>query len=226
MLVCETVKSFINQDYENKECIVIDDGSTKSYDGLEHLIKNHDNIKFVHKKNGGTASALNMGIKLSSGELICECQDDDLLTDSSLSNRVKVFDELEKYNLEVLWTSSMDIYKDGRQMKVVECDPVNAWAVWQRDKINTNTMMWRKSIHDKIGLFWEEIVHCEDQNFKIRCLMECNCIAVPNLITVKYRRWGGNKSTEQIRNGNRAKYTNLFYKMLSDRYDLNKFKGE
>ncbi|WP_423792568.1 glycosyltransferase family 2 protein [Methanocaldococcus indicus] len=63
-----------------KEIIIVNDGSTdKTKDIVEEFIKKHpnENIKLINKENGGKGSALKVGIKHSTGDIII-IQDADL----------------------------------------------------------------------------------------------------------------------------------------------------
>jgi len=62
----ETLISCFNQTYSNFEVIAVDDGSTDQSSKI--LKKYSDKIKILKKRNGGTASALNAGIKVMNGE--------------------------------------------------------------------------------------------------------------------------------------------------------------
>ena len=75
----KTALSVINQTYPNKQVVIVDDGST---DGtkkvVDKLIKKYGGmVKYIYKKNGGCASALNEGILHSDGELIGWLSSDD-----------------------------------------------------------------------------------------------------------------------------------------------------
>ena len=73
----ECLESALNQTYNEIEIIAVDDGSTDN--SLNILKKYSDKIKIISKENGGTASALNHGIKNMKGEWFKWLSADDIL---------------------------------------------------------------------------------------------------------------------------------------------------
>ncbi len=73
------VNSALNQDYPNKEIIIVDDGSTDgSVDYLLKIAKEHSNIRlFFHEKNIGCAGARNTIISNANGVFLAFFDDDD-----------------------------------------------------------------------------------------------------------------------------------------------------
>ncbi|MGO4274414.1 glycosyltransferase family 2 protein, partial [Paenibacillus sp. TAF58] len=61
----QAIASAIGQTYANVEIIVVDDGSTIHADKIGPF---KDRVYYLGKANGGTASALNHGIRYASGE--------------------------------------------------------------------------------------------------------------------------------------------------------------
>ena len=83
----KAIESALNQDWENKEIIIVDDGSS---DKSEFIIKQKmSSFNFVFIKNNsnkGTSYSRNQIIKKSKGELICFMDDDD----TSHSKRIRL----------------------------------------------------------------------------------------------------------------------------------------
>ena len=81
------IESALGQTYENVEVIVSDDGST---DNSRAIIESYgSSIIASFKVNGGQASALNAGYKMSSGELVIFLDADDALSPSCVSEVVR-----------------------------------------------------------------------------------------------------------------------------------------
>ncbi len=74
------INSMIDQSYCDFEVLLIDDGSTDSSAEICDVYASKDQrIKAVHKPNGGSASARNLGLELAKGEYIAFVDADDFV---------------------------------------------------------------------------------------------------------------------------------------------------
>jgi len=71
----DTIKSVLNQNYDNWECIVVDDGSI---DGSAAIAKKHEQIIYLHREHKNVAAARNLGIQKASGEYLAFLDADDI----------------------------------------------------------------------------------------------------------------------------------------------------
>lgn len=73
----ETIKSVLNQTYDNVEYIIVDGGST---DGTIDIIKRYDDLieYWVSEPDRGLSHAMNKGISYSTGEFILHLHSDDI----------------------------------------------------------------------------------------------------------------------------------------------------
>ena len=88
--LAEAIESILTQDIgfeESVEMILVDDGSTDRSGAIcdEYQQKFPDNIKVIHKENGGASSARNEGIRHTSGRFVSFMDADDKLTPETLS---------------------------------------------------------------------------------------------------------------------------------------------
>jgi len=92
------IDSALAQTYPNVEVIVVDDGST---DNSREVIAGYgDRIIPVLKENGGQASAFNAGFAVSTGDIICFLDSDDIFLPQKVEEVVKVFDT---YHDDIGW---------------------------------------------------------------------------------------------------------------------------
>ena len=86
------ISSALNQDWENKEIIIIDDGSTdNSQEIIEGFLSNKEIIFLKNISNRGTSYTRNRIIDSSKGNLICFMDDDDFSEPNRVTLQVKEF---------------------------------------------------------------------------------------------------------------------------------------
>ena len=82
-LLEKCVASVASQDYPKEllQIIVVDDGST---DGTPHiadeLARKYSNVQVIHKENGGSSSARNVGIEAATGDYLGFVDSDDYIS--------------------------------------------------------------------------------------------------------------------------------------------------
>ena len=80
MYLAECVESLLVQTYENLEIILVDDGSKdRSAEICDRYAQRDNRVRVIHKRNGGAASARNVGIDAAKGEYLCFVDGDDLV---------------------------------------------------------------------------------------------------------------------------------------------------
>ena len=105
----ECIESALNQTYKDIEIIAVNDGSNDNSLKILESFKNR--IKIISKKNGGTATALNEGIKNMTGEWFKWLSADDVLYSNAIEELMKevesIFKVLESYDCgEILFADS------------------------------------------------------------------------------------------------------------------------
>lgn len=93
------LNSLLSQTYENLEIIIVDDGSTDGSNMIcDKYAKTFNQIKVIHKKNGGLSDARNVGIEKASGRYITFVDSDDVIE----SNMIEyLYGLTQKYNAEI-----------------------------------------------------------------------------------------------------------------------------
>ena len=89
----EAILSVIEQNYENKEIIVVDDGSTDN--SVELLRAFGPKISLIESKNSGASTARNIGISVAKGEYIAFLDSDDIWATNKLSLQMAYMSENE-----------------------------------------------------------------------------------------------------------------------------------
>lgn len=85
----ECVESILNQTYKDVEVLLIDDGSTDDSSKIcdQYAIEDA-RIRVVHKENGGTSDARNVGLTMAQGDYVTFMDNDDFWDDNCALERI------------------------------------------------------------------------------------------------------------------------------------------
>lgn len=86
----KAIESALAQSYDNKEIIVVDDGSDDGGATAAVIASFGNRITALKKENGGVSSALNLGISMMKGEYFVWLSHDDLLLPDLLERQIQV----------------------------------------------------------------------------------------------------------------------------------------
>ena len=113
------IKSIAGQTYENFECIIIDDGSTKeNKDEYKNIVSDDSRFIYIRQDNAGVSVARNRGIEEAKGSFTCFIDSDDWVAPQFLE---------EAYALAIQYNSDMvfgDIQNVPGDTKTKFCDKV------------------------------------------------------------------------------------------------------
>lgn len=111
-----SINSIINQTYSNLEIILVDDGSTDESGKICDEYANIDSrIKVIHKKNGGQASAINLGLDIAKGDYIGFSDPDDYINKNFYKN---LYILAEKYDTDITECSMIKVKEEEDIEKV------------------------------------------------------------------------------------------------------------
>tara|TARA_Y100000034_G_scaffold113522_1_gene148637 strand:- start:1422 stop:2138 length:717 start_codon:yes stop_codon:yes gene_type:complete len=182
----DTIKSFLKQGFDDAEMIIIDDGSV---DNPYKVIKRYesDRVRYVNlNSNNGYSYAKNVGIKTARADILVMLDADDMLTDNSLRVRYKKLKE----GFDLVHGPVLDLKSSG------ETVPSGVWKKWKKCKkdascyryIHAQSVMLRKKIHSKIGLYDVSLRSKSDREFWARVLHYRFKIANVNDYVAIYRK--------------------------------------
>ena len=111
-----SIGALINQTYSNLEIILVDDGS-KDRSGVmcDEFAARDSRIKVIHKENGGSSSARNMGIEAATGDYIGFCDSDDYPESDLYENLLNVAKDYP--DMVIAQAMSSDYTDDGVLVK-------------------------------------------------------------------------------------------------------------
>jgi glycosyltransferase involved in cell wall biosynthesis len=178
----EAVRSVLDQSYEDKEIIVVDDGST---DGSQEAVRDVPSIRYEWKENGGISSARNLGIALAQGDYVAFLDVDDLWKREKLAvqmSRMAVEGSVISYTDEI-WL------KDGRWLNQRKRHRKYSGCIYDRCLplciISPSSALIRKEIFSEVGLFDETLPVCEDYDMWLRISCRYPILFIPEPLIVK-----------------------------------------
>jgi glycosyltransferase involved in cell wall biosynthesis len=171
----DSLKSILNQEYENFEVLVIDDGSDDPNSILEIVNEFKDErINFFRQSNGGVAAALNFAIRKMKGDYFAWLSHDDLFAKNKIKIQVEELVTLNDENV-ILFSGYQIIDENGKYQNEVDfklqlpiCDRLGGI---ERGMINGCTVLISKKILDEVGYFDETLRHTQDYDYWLRCLI-------------------------------------------------------
>ena len=164
----DTIESVLSQTYTNIEYIIVDGGSTDKTlsivsdykDKITHMVSEPDN---------GMYDALNKGFKISSGEIFCYLNSDDIYFPDTVEKVVSKFE-----SFEVSFCFGDFVYIDGKNSLLskfygVDLNYKNAINLY-RIPFAQQTAFWRKEVHEAIGGFDVNYKYVADTKFFFKVL--------------------------------------------------------
>lgn len=164
-----TIKSVLNQTYQDFELIIVDDGSTD--DSVEKVLKITDpRINLIKQKNSGVSAARNKGIRTAKAELIAFLDADDEWDENFLQ---EVMNLKNKYKDAEAFSLSYKMRTDNGQITNIDfdCIPNGPWdgiienyfkCCIQNDLIHSSAIAVSKKVFYDIGFFSEGVQAQED----------------------------------------------------------------
>jgi glycosyltransferase involved in cell wall biosynthesis len=170
----EAIDSALAQTYQNLEIIVVNDGSS---DDTENIALSYGNkIRYIAKKNGGTSTALNLGIENMRGEYFSWLSHDDLYYPQKIARAVEELSKLE--NKDTIIISDLDGMTDYTRTFPTALYQAHRDAYPKRNssylypviynKTHGCTHLFSKKVFETVGLFDEKVLVAHDFEFYYR----------------------------------------------------------
>jgi len=181
----EAIDSALNQTYQNREVIVVNDGSRD--DGKTEAIARSygERIRYFAKENGGVATALNLGITKAKGEFVSWLSHDDAYTPMKLESQMDFLNTLpDNRRKEVILYSHFFLMDESsvvfgrytvpsippeKLYQALLCEMVFLSPLRRRKfGINGCTTLIPKAVFEKVGYFDEKLRTTQDYDMWFR----------------------------------------------------------
>ena len=182
--------SVINQTYKPAEIIVVDNGSS---DGtLKFLREQYPKITILTENKIGVSSARNKGIKKSINQWIALLDSDDAWHPRKLEIQTSMLDSaLKEYNLihtDEVW------FRNNKHINQMKKHKKQGGYIFERCLslccISPSSVLFKKNVLDKVGLFDESLPVCEDYDMWLKICSSEEVLFAQDKLTYKY---GGHK---------------------------------
>ena len=176
----ETIQSVLNQTYSNIEYIVIDGGSTDN--SVDIIRKYEERITYwCSEKDNGQADAINKGLKLATGDLVCWINSDDILYPNFTENFVNHF--VAHPNVDFLY-GDVEQGVEMQHATIRRGEAIDYPTVLRtlRVPMPQQATMWRKEVMDKIGYLdpqWHVLL---DREYFMRIAQHCVIEYLPGVV--------------------------------------------
>lgn len=209
--------------FEELDIILVDDGSTDAtFDVAETWAGRHNNVKVLHKENGGQASARNYGLLAASNEWVCFVDPDDMLHPSYFSEARNFITFSSGADVSLYATNP--IYFDEATGNIRNGHPLRGRFSGGNRVVNLNgypnslqmqatTAFFRLSVLQKHDIKFGTRIRptFEDAHFVSNYLLRFDEPTVGIVATSKYiyRKRADGTSTLQTSHGDKRKYTDV-----------------
>jgi glycosyltransferase involved in cell wall biosynthesis len=203
----EAIESVLAQGLppDEMEILVVDDGSTD--DTPQRIRKYGDSIRYVRKPNGGQASALNVGLAESRGEIIAMLDGDDLWRAGKIRRTLEEFERhpdagMVYYPYRV-WNTQSDEYTDDDTFcPITGFVPSRVTDVLRYGSFGTSCIALRRSVAQKVFPIPTVLTIYADTYLVLLMIFLAPVAAIPEHLTI-YRLHTGNLTA--FRQGDRER---------------------
>ena len=163
----EAIESVLNQTYKQFELIVVDDGSTDATGEL--FLQYGAKLLVLHAGHGGPSAARNCGIAAARGDYITFLDSDDVWLPDKLRAQMLFFQDHPE--ARVCQTEEIWIRNGVRVNPMKKHKKYSGWIFEQCLPlciVSPSSVMIERSVFDRVGLFDETFLACEDYDLWLR----------------------------------------------------------
>jgi glycosyltransferase involved in cell wall biosynthesis len=218
--LAQAIQSAVSQTYENKEIILVDDGSTDNSLRIAERFRSKD-VKVVRQPNGGACRARNTAFAQSTGAYIQYLDADDALSSDKIRNQMSVAFSQDRN--KVIAGSFVRFYDgcEATEVPVVgafldrDWDNPLDWLyhAWSgRGMGQTSIWLTPRHLIEQVGAWDQRLSVNQDGEFFCRVLVASSGIKYSPGSHVYYRS-GNKESISQKKNRRKAEDLLLSYKL-------------
>lgn len=183
------VNSVLDQTQKVAELLIVDDGSDDTTFNLVHSImkKSEIPVRYIYQNRKGPSAARNLGIHHAEYELVAFLDSDDRWQKSKIKKQVTMMEKFPEYKIS---HTDEKWLRRGKHLNKKKIHKVHEGDIFEHClaicAVGMSTVMIRKSIFEKYGVFDENMLCCEDYDFWLRISWGEHFLLVDEPLTVKH----------------------------------------
>lgn len=185
----QAIESVQQQTVQPAEIIVIDDGSTDDTKSLVKSLKG--SVQYHFQENRGQAAARNKGLQLATGDLITFIDADDIWIRNKLEIQLALLQDQPRYEMAI---GFLELIPMAETKKVVQKTGKGIFT------LHLGSILMRKKVFDKVGVFDEDMRLCDDTEWFFRVLEQQIKVKVHRDVVQLYRQHDNNITRDENRN--------------------------
>lgn len=168
----ECVNSILNQSFKNIEILLVDDGSTDKSSLICESMTKYEQVRVIHKRNGGLSDARNVGIRAMTGRYAIFIDSDDYIENVLFLE--KSYKIIKQASCDLLLFGYKKYYEDSAETKEYNLNVEKTYEkltmvqVLQRDlyvlsawgKIINTKLFKNNSLEFTVGVLSEDMDWC------------------------------------------------------------------
>lgn len=187
-LIRRCIESVMSQGYPNIEHIIVDGDSS---DDTVEVLKQYPHLRWMSEKDTGEANALNKGLKLVTGEIVCWLNSDDYLHPNALLPVGRAFADNPEWELVFGNTHMVD--PNGKILWVknsfagTSLRTLVKW--WEHASMpHQPSMFFKKRLFDRVGPLNETLHFSIDLELWLRCAAETRYHHIDQVLSCAVQR--------------------------------------
>ena len=190
------IDSLLNQDLprEAYEIILVDDGSPDNCPAIcEEYARAHDNVKVVHRENGGLSAARNSGIEVALGQYVQFVDSDDYLEPNVLKTLVEKMDadhlDVLRFNYQNV-NERYEVFEPNKISKpfVDYSDEACDGLTFLNERLGYGCYAWQFMLRRELleNCVFKEGIYFEDMEWTPRMLLKAAKVTSSDLMVYNY----------------------------------------
>lgn len=188
------VDSLLAQDIENYEIILVDDGSPDACPQIcDSYAVAHNNVRVIHRENGGLSAARNSGIEIAQGEYVMFVDSDDYIESNVLGGLLAKIEQdkmdVIRYDFRNVDEKYEEFHPNKDPKRNVNLSPtVVDGETFLNERLGPGCYAWQFIIKHELlkDCVFEEGIYFEDTEWTPRMLVRAKRVASTETIVYNY----------------------------------------